>query len=261
MGEVVFFGIPIFFEEFFQILSFGDFFPHFCFGIPFFLVFFLNENLIHFWRGSWLNKIFKDWSWFEVFWRLKMVYCAQVKFSNVPTKREKTAKFPFPFTFSDVNGQSSEWDVFFCPREHQQQPTNIQQTFISERKNQVAVGLKLCQKTWMRWDFFASKPTKKGTFFHMGGGLIGWFSCLLTARQMENRLKLLGITYLAGKIGHLNFYFMVPSGWVRLATLLSRWFSCWVDDSPNFPWDSWWSFPEDIGPPKTKMTSWKIPTI
>lgn len=122
--EKLFFWDPIF-----SASVLGLFFRISVSGSQFFLAFFLNESLIHFWRGGFeWTKFSKTEAGLKVFGGWKWAILVRVKFSNVPTKKEKMGKFPFPFTFSAVNGQSSEWDVFFAPRTStatNKHPTNI----------------------------------------------------------------------------------------------------------------------------------------
>lgn len=153
--------------------------------------FFLNENLIHFEEGFEWTKFSKTEAAFKVFggWRWSIVPRWNV--SNVPTKQEKMANsFSFPSTCWPVNGQSSEWDVF-CPRTST--ATNKHPTRSFRSVGSGCRGAEALPKDLDEVRFFCQQTDKKGTFFHMAGGLIGWFFMLTHWAKWPSGLNFWGL--------------------------------------------------------------------
>ena len=116
------------------------------------------------------------------------------------------ANFSFPST---VNGQCSEWNVK-PPRTST--ATNKHPTRSFRSVGSGCRGAEALPKDLDEVGFFRQQTDKKGDIFSHGWRADWLIFHVNSLSQMANRLELLGIAYLVGKIGHLNFYFMVPNG-------------------------------------------------
>ena len=129
----------------------------------FFFGVFSQWKLDSFWRGFWVKRIFKNWSWFEGFWRLNMVYCAQVKFSNVPTKQEKKSL--------SIHFLSCEWAIFgmgcFLPP-RTSTATNKHPTRSFRSVGSGCRGAEALPKDLDEVRFFCQQTDKKGGIFSHG---------------------------------------------------------------------------------------------